>query len=116
MLNEGLDELLAQAGQAVAVQAGKALLLGLWGKLLPLHGQEVEVGWEGAEEVQDVVAPVVADDALALHGGAELHRLVLLVQHVVPLDLRRGRNGEAHDLARQNGQKEAVPLRMQLIL
>lgn len=68
VFHEGLDELLAQAGQAVAVLAGEALQLALGGQLLAVHQQEVEVGGEGAQEVQDVVAPVVADDALALHG------------------------------------------------
>lgn len=88
MLDKGLDELLAQAGQAVAVLPGEALALALRRQLLALHGQEVEVGGEGAQQVQDVVAAVVPDDALALDGGAQLHRVVLLVQDVVPLDLR----------------------------
>lgn len=98
MLHEGLDELLAQAGQAVAVLAGEALQLALGGQLLAVHQQEVEVGGEGAQEVQDVVAPVVADDALALDGGAQLHDLILLVEDVVPLNLvvaaRIGKGGK----------------------
>lgn len=87
VFHEGLDELLAQAGQAVAVLAGEALQLALRWKLLAVHQQEVEVGGEGAQEVQDVVAAVVADDALALNGRAQLHDFILLVEDIVSLYL-----------------------------
>lgn len=43
MLHEGLNELLAQTGQAVAMLSREALLPALGVELLPFHGQEVEV-------------------------------------------------------------------------
>lgn len=89
VLYKGLYELLAQAGQAVAVLPWKAQPLALGRQLLTVHGQEAKVGRESTEQVQDVVAPIITDDALALDGRAELYGHLLLVKHGVPLHLKR---------------------------
>lgn len=72
----------------MAVLAGEALALALWRQLLSIHRQEVEVRREGTEKVQNVVAAIISDDALTLDRGAQLHCLIFLVQHAVPLDLK----------------------------
>lgn len=68
--------------------AREALALALQGKLLSVHHQKVEVRGESAQKVQDIMAAIVSEDALALDGGAQLHTLVLLVQDAVLLDLK----------------------------
>lgn len=90
VLDEGLNELLSEAGQAVAVLAGETLSHTLRGKLLPFHRQEVQVGGEGPQKVQDVVASIVANYALTLNRGTQLHGLILLIQHIVSLNLGVG--------------------------
>lgn len=68
--------------------AGKALEFTLWRKLLSIHEQEIEVRWEGAKEVQNIVASVISNNALTLDRGAQLHSLVFLIQNTVSLDLK----------------------------
>lgn len=88
MLNKGLDELLAETSQAVAVLAGESLALTLWGQLLSAHRQEIEVRGESTQKVQNIVSAIISDDAFTLDRGAQLHCVVLLVQHAVSLDLK----------------------------
>lgn len=68
--------------------AGEALALTLWRQLLSIHRQEVEVRREGTKKVQNIVSAIISNDALTLDGGAQLHCLIFLVQHAVPLDLQ----------------------------
>lgn len=72
----------------MAVLTREAVTLALWRQLLSVHRQEVEVRREGAKEVQNIVAAIISDDTFTLDRRAQLHGLVFLVQHVVPLDLR----------------------------
>lgn len=68
--------------------AREALELTLWRQILSIHKQEVEVRRESTKKVENVVPSVVPDDALTLDGGAQLHRLIFLVQHAVSLHLK----------------------------
>lgn len=68
--------------------AREALEPTLLQKLLSVHKQEVEVRREGTQKIQDIVASIISNDALALDGGAKLHRFVFLVQNAVPLYLK----------------------------
>lgn len=88
MLYKGLNELLAQASQAMAMLSGETKLLALGGELFSFHWQEVEVRREGTQKVQDVMAPIIANDTLTLHRGAKLYRGVFLVEHSMPLHLQ----------------------------
>lgn len=88
MLNKGLDELLAETGQAVAVLAGEAEVFTLWGQLFAIHRQEIEVRGKSTQKVQDVVTTVIPDDTFALHRRTQFHRLVLLIQYIVFLHLK----------------------------
>lgn len=88
MLCEGLYQLWPEAGQAVAVtsrEAGAHTLLWRLGVLFCLGELEVQVRREGAEKVQDVGPAVVTHDAFGLHAGAQLHRAVIVVEHLVAL-------------------------------
>lgn len=67
---------------------GEAECSDLSAQLLARQLEEVNVGREGAQQVQDVVSPVVADDTLALHTRAQLHLLVLVIDHLVRQDLQ----------------------------
>ncbi|KAG7269417.1 hypothetical protein CRUP_015455, partial [Coryphaenoides rupestris] len=51
--------------------------------------QEVQIGREGLQQVQDVVSAVVPQDALCLDAGAEFHSGTAVVQDFVPLDSQR---------------------------
>ena len=44
--------------------------------------EEVDVWREGPEEVEDVVTPVVANDAFALDAAAQFHLLTLVVHNL----------------------------------
>ena len=65
-LDKGFDQFLAQTDQLVSVSDGKAEPLGDRADHLALDVEEVDVGRECAEQVEDVVAPVVAYNTLAL--------------------------------------------------
>lgn len=72
----------------MAVLAGEAMALTLWRKLLSVHRQEVEIRGESAKKVQNIVSAIISNDAFTLHRGAQLHNVVLLIQHLVSLDLK----------------------------
>ena len=86
--NESLDQLLAQADELVAMRNRKPVLLGNHAHFFALDVEEVDVGREGAEEVEDVVATVVADDAFALDRRHELHGFVFVVENAMRVDLQ----------------------------
>ena len=77
-----------EAAQLVLVNDGEPKGGGLFAQFHPFHFEEVDVWGEGAQEVEDVVAAVVADDALALDGRAEANLFVLVVDHRVRQDLQ----------------------------
>lgn len=92
VLDEGLDQLRPQAGQSVPVSLWKAkALTRLWH--LPtvphLRELEVQVGWEGPEQVQDVAPSIVSQNAFGLNARAKLHWAVAMVEHLVTLDSQR---------------------------
>lgn len=68
--------------------AREAVALTLWGQLLSLHGQEVQVRRKSTKKVQNIVSAIISDDAFTLDRRAQLHFVVLLVQHLVFLDLK----------------------------
>lgn len=82
-LDERVDQLLAQAAQFMLMLDGKAERLHLLAQLLALELQEVHVRRKGAQQVQYVVAPVVADNAFALDRRAQFDFFVLIVDHFV---------------------------------
>lgn len=89
MLDEGLDQLWSQAGQAVTMLPWVTETLTHLRHLPPLLRHwvlEVKVGGEGPEKVQYVRSSVITQDAFGLDAGAELHRAVAVVEHVVTLD------------------------------
>lgn len=89
MLDEGLDQLWSQAGQAVTVSPWVTRDLALLWHLPPLLCLlELEVGvrGEGPEEVQDVRSSVITQDAFGLDARAKLHWDVVVVEHLVTLD------------------------------
>lgn len=66
------------------------LLAFLGRRLATLRQQEVQIGREGLQQVQDVVSAVVPQDALCLDAGAEFHSgAAVVVQDFVPLDSQR---------------------------
>ena len=85
-LYEGFDQLLAQADQLVSMRRRKSVLLGDGADFFTGDVEEVDVRRKGAQEVEDVVAPVVAHDPLALDGGDQLHRFVLVVENAMRVD------------------------------
>merc|ERR1719295_2198747 len=87
-LDKGVNQLLSEAGELVLVLDGEAEGLRLLRQLHPLHFQKVHVRWEGAEQVKDVIAAVVANDPLALDRAAQLHLLSLVVDHLVRQNLQ----------------------------
>ena len=87
-LNEGFDQLLTQTNQLVSMRNRKSVSLGDRADFFALDVKEVDVGRECAEEIEDVVAPIVADDTLALDRRDELNRLFLVVEDAVGMDLQ----------------------------
>lgn len=69
----------------VGVAEGAHLLTEVLGPAVGVScsAEVVHVGGEGVQEVEDVSAVVVADDALAVHRGEELHLRARLVHNSV---------------------------------
>ena len=61
--------------------------MALWRQLLSVHRKKIEVRREGTKKIQDVVSAIISNDAFTFHRGAQLHRLLLLIQHAVLLNL-----------------------------
>lgn len=85
VFDEQLDQFLPQAHQAMVVLAWETVFLAFCPKFA-YRGEKVKVWREGADQVQDVAASVVAHNALAFHRRAQLHLFSFLVQHMVALD------------------------------
>ncbi len=83
--------MLVAAGKAEGDHLGAQLgLLLLPIFLTLLHHHKVRIGGKGAQQVENVVATVIAYNALALHRGADLHLGVLLAtEHLVRHNLQR---------------------------
>jgi len=83
ILNKGLEQLLAQAAQLMAMLNGESHFGELLAQLHILKLQEIHIWWEGAQQVEYIVTSIVANDALALDGGAQLDGLIPLIEHRV---------------------------------
>lgn len=89
MLYKGLNKLLPQASQAMPMLSWEIQLLALRCKFFSFHRQEIEIGREGAQKVQDVMAAIITDYTFTFHRRAKLHRGILLVEHSMSLHLQR---------------------------
>lgn len=89
MLDEGLDQLWSQAGQAVPMLPWVTKTLTHLRHLPPLLRRrvlEVKVGGESPEKVQYVRSSIITQDAFGLDARAKLRWAVTVVEHVVTLD------------------------------
>lgn len=89
MLYKGLNKFLAQTSQAMTMLSWETQFLTIRRKFFPFHRQEIEIGREGAQKVQDVMAAVVTNYTFTFHRGANLHRGVFLVEHSMLLHFQR---------------------------
>ena len=88
-LDKGLDQLLTQAHQLVAMRHRKSVFGGNDADLFAVDVQKVDVRRERAQQVEDVMAPVVTHDPFAFDRGDELDGFFLVVEHAVRVDLQR---------------------------
>ena len=70
-LNKSIDQFLTKARQLVVVDDGKAERGRLLTQLDLIQSQEVDIRWESAKQIQDVVTAIIADDAFALNRRTE---------------------------------------------
>ena len=87
--HKGLDQLLPQTDEFVAMRHRKPVLLGDHAHFLALHVEEVDIRRESAQQVEDVVTTVVAYDAFALDGRNQFHGLFFVVEHAMGVDFQR---------------------------